>query len=100
MVRIFGVVAHGDAVGAETVRRSLSDWLTDMSLISAGRFAEADGYVGYMQPYATSHEAFDEDTDFQREVRNAAHALGTAVKLALAGKFESAERGLTNPNPK
>lgn len=31
--RYFGVVAHGDVVGAESVRRSLSDWLTDMSLI-------------------------------------------------------------------
>ena len=47
------------AVGAETLRRSLSDWLTDMSLISAGRMAEADGYVGYMAPYATSHRALD-----------------------------------------
>jgi hypothetical protein len=34
--RHFGVVAHGDSVGAETLRRSLVDWLTDMSLISAG----------------------------------------------------------------
>ena len=51
-----------------------------MSLISAGRFAEADGYVGYMEPYATSHGALDEDRAFQQEVRNAAHALGNAVK--------------------
>src|SRR5438477_7064067 len=70
--RYFGVVVHGDAVGAETLRRSLSDWLTDMSLISAGRFAEADGYIGYMEPYATSHEALDEDLAFQQEVQNAA----------------------------
>src|SRR5581483_5698859 len=40
--RYFGLVVHGDAVGAETLRRSLSDWLTDMRLISAGRMAEAD----------------------------------------------------------
>ena len=26
--RVFAVVVHGDAVGAETLRRSLSDWLT------------------------------------------------------------------------
>jgi hypothetical protein len=37
------------------MRRSLADWLTDMSLISAGRAGEIDGYVGYMEPYATSH---------------------------------------------
>ena len=29
--RHFGVVVHGDSVGAETLRRSLSDWLTDMA---------------------------------------------------------------------
>ena len=98
--RYFGIVAHGDAVGAESVRRSLSDWLTDMSLISAGRFAEADGYVGYMEPYATSHEAFDQNTGFHEEVRNAARALGNAVNLARAGKLETPGRGLTDPNPK
>jgi multimeric flavodoxin WrbA len=98
--RYFGIVAHGDACGAESVRRSLSDWLTDMSLISPGRFAEIDGYVGYMQPYATSHEALDTDTDFQEEVRNVARALGNALKLARAGKLERPERGLTDPSPK
>jgi multimeric flavodoxin WrbA len=98
--RYFGAVAHGDVVGAESVRRSLSDWLTDMSLISAGRFAEADGYVGYMQPYATSHRALDQNLGFQEEVRNVARALGNAVKLARAGKVENPERDLRDPNPK
>jgi hypothetical protein len=41
--RHFGLVAHGDSVGAETLRRSLADWLTDMKLISAGGAAESDG---------------------------------------------------------
>jgi multimeric flavodoxin WrbA len=98
--RFFGVVAHGDAVGAETVRRSLSDWLTDMSLISAGRFAEADGYIGYMEPYATSHDALDEDHAFQQEVQNAARALGNAVKLARSGALQDPGQGLADPNPK
>src|ERR1700704_3625775 len=30
--RVFGVVVHGDAAGAETLRRSLTDWLTDMEM--------------------------------------------------------------------
>jgi multimeric flavodoxin WrbA len=98
--RFFGVVVHGDAVGANTLRRSLSDWLTDMSLISAGRFAEADGYVGYMEPYATSHDALDEDHAFQQEVRNAARALGNAIKFAHAGKLEDPGRDLADPTPK
>src|SRR4030088_2461487 len=65
--RHFGVVAHGDSVGAETLRRSLVDWLTDMSLISAGGLAEMDGYIGYIKPYATAHEALDEGKGFPGE---------------------------------
>ena len=34
--RAFGVVVHGDAEGAETLRRNLTDWLLDMDLV-AGR---------------------------------------------------------------
>jgi multimeric flavodoxin WrbA len=98
--RHFAIVVHGDSVGAETLRRSLSDWLTDMNLISAGNMAESDGYVGYMKPYATSHKDFDEDADFHEEVRNAARALGAAVKLARAGRLEDPGEGLTDPNPK
>lgn len=98
--RHFGIVVHGDAVGAETLRRSLSDWLTDMMLVSAGRFAEADGYIGYMEPYGTSHQALDEDQAFQEETRNAARALGHAVKFAREGKLADPGRGLVDPIPK
>src|SRR3979411_36655 len=93
--RHFGLVVHGDSIGAETFRRSLADWLTDMSLISAGGFAETDGYIGYMEPYATSRQALDEDSDFQQEVTNVAKALGNAVKLSRKGMFENPGRGLT-----
>jgi multimeric flavodoxin WrbA len=37
--RVFSLVVHGDAAGAETFRRILADWLTDMGLIPAARFA-------------------------------------------------------------
>jgi multimeric flavodoxin WrbA len=98
--RHFAVVVHGDTVGAETLRRSLSDWLTDMSLVQSSHAAEVDGYIGYMEPYATSHQALDEDEDFQEETRNAARALGNAVKLHRAGKYEDPGEGLVDPNPK
>ncbi|WP_407176117.1 flavodoxin family protein [Bradyrhizobium sp. STM 3562] len=98
--RYFGIVAHGDAVGAETLRRSLSDWLTDMGLISAGRTAEVDGYIGYMQPYATSHQALDEDEVFQQEVQNVARALGGAVQLHRGGKLDNPDAGLLDPAQK
>ena len=53
--RLFSVLVHGDSIGAESLRRNLSDWLTDMNLVSAGAIAEKDGYIGYEKPYATSH---------------------------------------------
>jgi len=98
--RHFGIVVHGDSVGAETLRRSLADWLTDMGLISAGGMAESDGYIGYMEPYATSHQALDQDEAFQQEVRNVAQALGNAVKLHRSGKLENPGNGLLDPDPK
>jgi multimeric flavodoxin WrbA len=98
--RYFGLVVHGDSVGAESVRRTLSDWLTDMHLVSAGRFGELDGYVGYMEKYATSHHELDEDHEFQREVLNTARALGNAVQLARRGQLQQPGFGLEDPNPK
>ncbi|MBN9584965.1 MAG: NADPH-dependent FMN reductase [Afipia sp. 62-7] len=98
--RHFAVVVHGDTVGAETLRRSLADWLTDMSLVSASRTAEHDGYIGYQEPYATSHQALDQDGNFQEETRNAARALANAVTLARAGKYQRPDEDLNDPNPK
>jgi multimeric flavodoxin WrbA len=98
--RHFGLVVHGDSTGAETLRRSLSDWLTDMSLIAAGGKSQTDGYVGYMEPYATSHRALDQDEAIQEEVRNVARSLGGAVRLHLKGKFDNPDSGLRDPSPK
>ncbi|MEI9407133.1 NADPH-dependent FMN reductase, partial [Mesorhizobium sp. Cs1330R2N1] len=69
-------------------------------LISAGRFGEIDGYVGYMEPYATSHRDLDEDREFQQEVRNVACALGNAIRLARSGRLDEPGEGLEEPNPK
>jgi multimeric flavodoxin WrbA len=98
--RLFSVVVHGDAVGAETLRRSLADWLMDMKLIPAGRSAQLDRYVGYYKPYATSHDDLDEDKDFQGEVRNAARSLVNAVRLLRRGKFKQPDTSLRDQRPK
>jgi multimeric flavodoxin WrbA len=97
--RAFAVVVHGDAAGVDTLRRSLVDWLSDMELIQAGRAAALDRYIGYYQPYATSHEALDQDFAVQEEVRNAARSLANEVALIRAGKREPDER-LRQPRPK
>jgi hypothetical protein len=53
--RRFACVVHGDAEGAEGARRALCDWLSSIKLIPAGLGAALDRYIGYWQPYATSH---------------------------------------------
>jgi len=95
--RVFSVVVHGDTVGAETLRRSLADWLSDMKLLPAVPQGGIDRYIGYYQPYATSHAALDEDTAVQEEVRAAAKALVASVGLARAGTYPNIE---TEPEPR
>jgi len=98
--RLFSVVVHGDVEGAENVRRSISAWLSFMGLESAGAKAEVDRYIGYWKPYATSHEALDQDLDMQGEVRNAAATLAEAIKAKRAGKWTSAGADLARPRQK
>jgi multimeric flavodoxin WrbA len=98
--RVFSIVVHGDAAGVETLRRSLTDWLTDMGLIPAGRAALVEGYVGYYKPYATSHDELDADKDFHEETRNAARSLIAAVRLLRTGKFKQPGSSLREPRPK
>ena len=94
------MVVHGDAEGAEGVRRSLSDWLSAMELVSAGSNAELDRYIGYWKPYATSHEELDRDEFIQGEVRNAAWTLLEAVKAKRDGKLIAAGSRLQEPRQK
>ena len=98
--RVFSIVVHGDAEGADTLRRSLVDWLTDMKLVPAAPSATIDRYVGYYEPYATSHEALDRDTGFQEEVRTSARTLIQAVALSRSGRLPRADEGLPDPRPK
>jgi multimeric flavodoxin WrbA len=98
--RAFAVVVHGDADGVETLRRSLTDWLSSMGLIQAGHQAAVGAYIGYMEPYATSHEALDTDGGLLEEVRNAARALCEAVAMIRRGELKTPDRKLKEPRPK
>jgi multimeric flavodoxin WrbA len=98
--RVFSVVVHGDAEGAETLRRILADWLMDIGLIPAGQAAIVDRYVGYYKPYATSHDHLDSDKDFQEEVRNAARSLVNAARLLRRGELKKPDAALREPRPK
>jgi len=97
--RAFSVVVHGDAAGTDSVRRSLTDWLSDIGLVPAGHASTFDRYIGYYEPYATSHDALDADTDLLQEVRNAAQALVNEIKLLRDGTVLPDAR-LEEPRPK
>lgn len=98
--RTFSIFVHGDASGTENLRRMLSDWLEDIGMIPAGHRSTLDRYIGYLGPYATSHEDFDRDTDLHEEVRNAARALVQAVSQLRRGELLPPDRDLTETRPK
>lgn len=97
--RAFAIVVHGDTEGTTTLRNMLTDWLTDMHLVPAGRSALLDRYIGYYEPYATSHDALDREVALDEEVRNAARSVVSHVRLARSGRHEPDDR-LTEPRPK
>jgi multimeric flavodoxin WrbA len=96
--RVYSVITHGDSEGAGEVRNALTNWLQDMHLVQASQAATLDRYIGYYEPYATSHAALDRDTALHGEVRNAARILVEAVRLARAGKLPRFD--LDEPRPK
>ncbi len=98
--RAYGVVVHGDVAGIEETRRALSDWLDWMGLIDAGPMSRLDRYIGYYQPYATSHDELDKDTDMQEEVRNVARAVAIVVPDLRTGKLLDPNANLSRPRAK
>jgi len=98
--RAFAVAVHGDAEGVDNVRTALCDWLTTMGLIQAGKSGALGRYVGYMQPYATSHDELDRDTALQEEVRNAARSLVETVRQIRRGKLRQPDARLPAPREK
>ena len=98
--RVYGLIVHGDVAGVEGSRRALSDWLDWMGFIDAGVQARLDRYIGYYAPYATSHEALDQDAAVQEEARNVARAVAKAVVELRAGRLQAVQPKLTRPRPK
>lgn len=98
--RAFGVVVHGDVEGVDGVRRGLVDWLQWMQLVPAGPKSTVGRYVGFYEPYATSHAALDRDTAFQEEVRNAARSVVEMVRLLRNGEMPLPGHELEDPRPK
>jgi len=98
--RVYGLVVHGDVAGIEGTRRSLSDWLDWMGLVDAGFGARLDRYVGYYEPYATSHDSLDADEAVQDEVGRAARAVAIGVGLMRSGRMKLGDESLPPPRRK
>ena len=98
--RAYGLVVHGDVAGIEGSRSALSNWLDWIGFIDAGAPALLDRYIGYYAPYATSHQALDEDQPVQEETRNVARAVAKAVAELRAGRLQAVQPVLKRPRPK
>lgn len=98
--RLYGLVVHGDVAGLDASRRALSDWLDWMGLQDAGALAVLDRYIGYFEPYATSHATLDRDLAIQEETRNVARAVASSVAALRAAQFQPSKPALTRPRPK
>jgi multimeric flavodoxin WrbA len=97
--RAFAIFVHDDASGTESLRRNLHDWLTDMALVSSGPKGNLDRFIGYIEPYASSHEALDKTPALVEEVRMTMGALVEKIAQLRAGvKPIGAE--LQDPRPK
>jgi multimeric flavodoxin WrbA len=98
--RAFAVVVHGDAAGVGTLRRSLCDWLGDLGLHQAGASGGLGRYLGYYEPYATSHDDLDRDEAFREETRLAALSLVETVRQLRSGRYTPPDAALASPRPK
>ncbi len=98
--RAFAVVVHGDVAGVDEVKHALCEWLDWMGLVRAGAGGAVDRYIGYYEPYATSHDALDRDVAVQDEARNAALALVERVRQIRSGTYHKPDAGLTPPRKK
>jgi multimeric flavodoxin WrbA len=98
--RAYGLIVHGDVAGVDDARRALSDWLDWMGFIDAGAPARLDRYIGYYEPYASSHEALDRDLAVQEEARNVARAVAKAVIELRAGRLQAVQANLSRPRRK
>jgi multimeric flavodoxin WrbA len=98
--RAFSVIAHGDAEGPESLRRSLVDWLSDMGLLQAGASAVLQAIVGYYRPYATSHDDLDNEHDLFVQVTNAAKSLVNMARMLRTGEYRPPDAALRSPRQK
>jgi multimeric flavodoxin WrbA len=98
--RVYGLVVHGDVSGANRLRHMLEEWLDYLGFIASGAQSQIDRYIGYFEPYATSHEALDKDEAIVEETRNVACAVSNAIAAMRAGRLVQPDADLKPPRQK
>lgn len=98
--RVYSVLVHGDTQGADQLKSALCDWLDEMMLIPCGNQGSYARYIGYFEPYATSHEALDKDISIQNETVNAALSLALAARAKMNHLTDFLDPQLKDPRPK
>lgn len=98
--RVYGLVVYGDVSGADNVRHILAEWLDYLGFIASGSQSQIDRYIGYFEPYATSHEALDKDEAMVEEARNVARAVSNAIVAVRAGRLAQPDEDLKPPRQK
>jgi hypothetical protein len=59
-----------------------------MGLVESGAKSRLDRFIGYYEPYATSHATLDRDEDMQKEGVNVAEAVAICVEEIRKGRKE------------
>ncbi|WP_250455313.1 flavodoxin family protein [Caballeronia sp. ATUFL_M2_KS44] len=97
--RAYGLIVHGDVAGIEGSRRALTDWLDWMGFVEAGAKSRLDRFIGYYEPYATSHQTLDLDESVQQETDNVARAVAEKIRQVRSGQVQADAR-LESPRAK
>lgn len=74
--------------------------MTDLGLVQAGPLAAVDTWIGWYQPYATSHDDLDKDEAIFEQVQLAALSLSRLVMQMRSGAYRPPDEGLHGPRQK
>jgi len=98
--RVYSLVVHGDTVGVDDLKNSLTSWLSELMLIPSGIYGAVGRYIGYYGSYAESHVELDHDHDIMDEVRLSAETLALNVNAERLKKLDTLIPDVHEPRPK
>jgi hypothetical protein len=71
-----------------------------MMLIPSSVYGQTGRYIGYYEPYATSHEALDRDQALFEEIKLSSEALAMNIMAERSKKLVTQVPHLHDPRPK